>query len=75
MNTSKSYRRIFWASLLLVLTAFTIGAQEFRGSLSGKILDPQGAVVPASKFDLKNVETGVVVSTTTDEDGSSTAHR
>ena len=54
------YRRAFWASVLLVLMAFSVGAQEFRGSLSGKITDPNGAVVPGSKVDLKNTETGVV---------------
>ena len=70
MNNFKAYRRTFWTSLLLLVIAFTASAQEFRGSLNGKIMDPQGAVVPGSKVDLKNIETGVVVSATTDGDGS-----
>src|SRR5262245_2574362 len=70
MITFKPYRRTFWASLLLVVMAFTASAQEFRGSLAGRITDPNGAIVPGSKVDLKNIETGVVVTATTDEDGS-----
>jgi Carboxypeptidase regulatory-like domain len=63
------YRRAFWAGLLLVVMAFSANAQEFRGSLGGKITDPNGAVVPGSKVELKNVQTGVVSSATADEDG------
>ena len=37
--------RVFWAGLLLILAAFTATAQEFRGSLAGKIIDPNGRVV------------------------------
>ncbi|HEU4435182.1 MAG TPA: TonB-dependent receptor [Pyrinomonadaceae bacterium] len=58
------------AGLLLVFAAFTATAQEFRGSLAGKILDPNGAVVPGSKVDIKNIETGIVSSATTGDDGA-----
>jgi hypothetical protein len=70
MISLNPYRRAFWAALLLFVIAFSASAQEFRGSLSGKITDPQGAVVPGSKVDLKNIDTGVVSSTNTGEDGS-----
>ena len=70
MNTANPSVRVFWAGLVLLLTAFTATAQEFRGSLSGKISDPNGAVVPGSKVEIKNIETGVVSTTTTGEDGS-----
>src|SRR5687767_7239345 len=70
MFTENPTRRVFWAGLLLILAAFTASAQEFRGSLAGKILDPNGAVVPGSKVDIKNTETGIVSSSTTGDDGA-----
>ena len=70
MTTANPNGRVFWAGLLLILVAFTATAQEFRGSLAGKITDPNGAVVPGSKVEIKNVETGIVSTTTTGEDGS-----
>ena len=70
MNTANANGRLYWAGLLLILTAFTASAQEFRGSLAGKIVDPNGAVVPGSKVEIKNIETGIVSTTTTGDDGS-----
>ena len=70
MITAHPNGRVFWAGLLLILAAFTATAQEFRGSLAGKIIDPNGAVVPGSKVEIKNVETGIVSNTTTGEDGT-----
>ncbi|HEV8169738.1 MAG TPA: carboxypeptidase-like regulatory domain-containing protein, partial [Pyrinomonadaceae bacterium] len=70
MITAHPNGRVFWAGLLLILAAFTATAQEFRGSLAGKIVDPNGAVVPGSKVEIKNVETGIVSNTTTSEDGT-----
>ena len=70
MTTANPNGRVFWAGLLLIVVAFTATAQEFRGSLAGKITDPNGAVVPGSKVEIKNVETGIVSNTTTGEDGT-----
>ena len=70
MTTANPNGRVFWAGLLLLLAAFTATAQEFRGSLAGKIVDPNGAVVPGSKVEIKNIETGIVNTTTTGEDGT-----
>jgi hypothetical protein len=70
MITANPNGRVFWAGLLLLLAAFTATAQEFRGSLAGKIVDPNGAVVPGSKVEIKNVETGIVNTTNTGEDGT-----
>ena len=64
MFTRNPNRRIFWAGLILILASLTATAQEFRGSLAGKIMDPNGAVVPGGKVDIKNVETGIVSSAT-----------
>ena len=70
MTTANPNGRVLLAGLLLIVAAFTATAQEFRGSLAGKITDQNGAVVPGSKVEIKNVETGIVSTTTTGEDGS-----
>lgn len=70
MTTATPNGRVFWAGLLLILAAFTATAQEFRGLVAGKITDPNGAVVPGSKVEIKNVETGIVSSAVTGEDGT-----
>ena len=70
MRTKNPNRRVLWAGLLLILAAFTATAQEFRGSLAGKITDPNGAVVPGSKVEIKNTETGIVSTVNTGDDGA-----
>src|SRR5262245_47626855 len=70
MITAHPNGRVFWAGLLLILAAFTVTAQEFRGSLAGKITDPNGALVQGSKVEIKNTETGIVSSAMTGEDGA-----
>ena len=70
MITAHPIGRVFWAGLLLILAAFTAIAQEFRGSLAGKIVDPNGAVVPGSKVEIKNIETGIVADRLTLDTGT-----
>jgi len=70
MTSANPNRRVFCAGLLLILVAFTATAQEFRGSLTGKITDPNSAVVPGSKVEIKNIETGIVTTATTGDDGA-----
>ena len=70
MITVNISRCVIWAAMLLLVTCFAVSAQEFRGSLGGKIMDPNGAVVPGCKIDVKNVETGIVTSAVTGEDGA-----
>jgi carboxypeptidase family protein len=60
----------FCGALLLILAAVTAGAQEFRGSLTGRITDSAGAAVVGATVSLKNVETNIANSTTTNEDGA-----
>src|SRR5262245_37569289 len=56
-------------ALLLLLLAVTAGAQEFRGSLTGKVTDSAGAALVGASVSVKNVETNIVTTTTTSEDG------
>src|SRR5262245_55868680 len=56
-------------TLSLLLHALKAVAQEFRGSLTGRITDPTGAALVGATVNLKNAETNIVNSTTTNEDG------
>jgi hypothetical protein len=49
MNTVNTSGRVFLAGLLLIIAVFTATAQEFRGSLAGKIIDPTAQWFLAAK--------------------------
>ena len=58
------------AALLLLFTfALAIG-QEFRGSITGKVTDPNGAVVPGATVTVKNIETNLEATAATNDEGS-----
>jgi hypothetical protein len=58
------------AAFVLMLSLFAVGgAQEYRGSLSGTVTDPNGAALPGATVELKNVETNVAASATSNEEG------
>jgi hypothetical protein len=58
------------AAVVLLLSLFAVaGAQEFRGSLSGSVTDPNGAALPGATVEIKNVETNVAATASTNEEG------
>ncbi|MFL6256175.1 MAG: carboxypeptidase regulatory-like domain-containing protein, partial [Pyrinomonadaceae bacterium] len=59
-------------ALMLLMTFVMAGAQESRGSLSGTVTDPNGAALPGATVEIKNVETNVANTATTNEDGNYT---
>jgi hypothetical protein len=63
-------RRGFAAILLLLVTFVIVGAQESRGSLNGTVSDPNGAALPGATVEVRNVETNVANSATTNEEGA-----
>ncbi|HEX7318263.1 MAG TPA: carboxypeptidase regulatory-like domain-containing protein [Pyrinomonadaceae bacterium] len=65
-----AYRRGIAAVLLLLVTFVMAGAQESRGSLTGTVTDPNGAALPGATVEIKNVETNVANTATTNEDGN-----
>jgi hypothetical protein len=69
MNKTRIHHYVYITLLFLSLT-LTAGAQEFRGSMTGKITDPAGAALPGVTVSIKNTETNITASTTTNEDGS-----
>ena len=63
-------RRSLAAALLLLLAFVGAGAQEFRGSITGHITDPNGAAVTGAAVTIKNVDTNVESTATTNEEGA-----
>src|SRR5205807_1893316 len=55
-------------TLALVWCIPSVG-QVIRGSISGTVTDPSGAVVSSAQVKAKNVETGSVFTTTSDSSG------
>lgn len=64
--------RIFAVCAIAVLLSSAVPAysQEFRGSLGGRIIDPQQAVIPGAKVTAVNRDTGAKFPTTSNRDGS-----
>lgn len=60
------------ALVLLALCATTSAAQEFRGTVTGRVTDSSGLVVPGATVTVVNAATGVATTATTNEAGSFT---
>ena len=56
----------------LVATTFTAdaAAQEARGAIQGRVADASGAAVPGATVEVKNLATGVITPTVTNDEGS-----
>lgn len=66
-------RSIFSALLLLtalVCVTFSVSAQEYRGTILGRVLDPGGAAVAGAGVEITNVETNARIATTTNSEGN-----
>ncbi|HKE28793.1 MAG TPA: TonB-dependent receptor [Bryobacteraceae bacterium] len=61
-------RRLFVAAALFAAASYC-AAQESRGSILGKVTDPQNAVVPGATVVVTNADTGVAHRTTTNPTG------
>ena len=69
---SLNFIRIAVGVLFIFLSALTLNAQSFRGTIRGTVTDQNGAVVPGVELVAKNVGTGIERSTVTDSDGNYT---
>jgi Carboxypeptidase regulatory-like domain len=54
----------------VLLTALSLSAQTFRGTILGTVTDPSGAVVAGASVTVKNEGTGLARTTNTSADGS-----
>lgn len=61
--------RILTVSILLVLLASVASAQQDRGTFTGTVTDPTGAVIPGVKVMITHVQTNSKNETTTNEGG------
>ena len=55
--------------LALTVSALPVSAQEFRGTVAGRVTDSSGAVIQGATVTIKNVQTNVTTSATTNDDG------
>jgi hypothetical protein len=64
-------RKRFVAATLFMLLALvaTAWAQSDRGSITGTVTDPGGAIVPKAKVTATSLDTGAVREATTSDDG------
>ncbi|MBI3696501.1 MAG: carboxypeptidase regulatory-like domain-containing protein [Acidobacteria bacterium] len=54
---------------LVAISAWAVSAQDFRATLTGRIIDGSGAAVVGAKVEVKGVATGSVQTTQSREDG------
>lgn len=58
------------SAAIFVFSIVSVSAQEFRGTISGTVNDPNGAVVPGATVTVTNIETNVSASATTNDSGA-----
>jgi hypothetical protein len=73
MSPLKGIRITFIAALLIACGAAIGSAQEFRGSITGRVVDNNGAAVANAAVTITNAANNVPSSTTTNGDGDYTA--
>src|SRR5438477_8715364 len=61
--------RIPCFSLVIILTALPLGAQETRSMIFGRVLDPQSSAVAGATVVVTNLESNTSVHLTTNETG------
>lgn len=54
---------------LLAATALLLPGQEYRGSITGQVVDPQGAAIARAEVTVVNVETNTTVHTASNDTG------
>src|SRR6185436_5480489 len=62
--------RMAHALVLTMLLAIVASAQTFRGTILGTVFDQNGALVAGAKITVKNTNTGLERTTTTDDSGN-----
>jgi hypothetical protein len=70
MNHKLRGKFILVAACWMLLFSIASFGQVLKGSISGTVVDPQGAVVQGAQVKATNTETGAVLTTTSDNSGS-----
>ncbi|HMJ07825.1 MAG TPA: carboxypeptidase-like regulatory domain-containing protein, partial [Pyrinomonadaceae bacterium] len=71
-NNIFRYLMAFCFAALVTGSIGSVSAQEFRGTITGTVSDPNGAAVPGTTVVVKNTETNVSSTVTTNDEGSFT---
>ena len=61
-----------FGTAFLLLSFMTIFGQEYRGTITGNITDPNGAIIPGASVTVQNIETNVTATAATNDEGSFT---
>jgi hypothetical protein len=61
---------VFIFAAILLFTGSIANAQTFRGTILGTVIDSSGAAVPAATVSIKNIDTGLIRTVATTDDGS-----
>lgn len=72
MRSTFCWRFVAPAVAILLLSAFTVEAQESRATLTGRVSDPAGAAIPNATVVIKNQQTSLETTITTGEEGNYT---
>lgn len=64
------YKALLGAATMVLLSLITIFGQEYRGTITGIVTDPSGAIVPGATVTVQNVETNVTATATTNDEGA-----
>jgi hypothetical protein len=72
MKTNSRFLFAAFAALTIAILAIGVSAQEYRGTISGTVTDPNGSVVPGARVAVKNVATNIAVNVVTNDSGSYT---
>ncbi|MBF8305407.1 MAG: TonB-dependent receptor, partial [Acidobacteria bacterium] len=65
--------RMWYFALVMFWSATLLSAQVVTGTISGRVSDSSGAVLPGANLEIRNVETGFSRTITTDAAGRYTA--
>lgn len=68
----KSFSNLTGFAILFLLSLVAANAQEYRGTITGTVSDPNGAVIPAATVTVQNIETNVTTTASTNDEGSYT---
>src|ERR1044072_605306 len=70
MTTLRKFPRSVWALLLVAICALPAAAQSNKGTITGTVTDPNGAVVKDAKVTATNAANGESREATTGEEGT-----
>src|SRR5713101_5469727 len=69
MNTRLRYIAVLFAVTLVLALCIPSVGQVLKGSISGSVVDPQGAVVSGAQVKATNTATGIAATSTSDSSG------